>query len=671
MAYYTKDETSTLWDDFLQTYYWKQVLELDDVYPNVKSIYIDFDDIVDYNSEFAYDILEHPDYYIEIGKAVISEFLEGWKEVNIRLINLPSTYSFRKINEIENSDVGKMIRIDGIVRKISDARLIITKAAWKCEMCGGVTITPVMDGVLRKPEKCASCGRSRYKTDFKLELDQSTRINFRYLEMQDVPENMEGVSQPRKLEIHLYDDIALTQINPGDRLEVVGIVRAMPIGPKNTRSAQMVIYIEANSITKKNKDWTTIELSTDDEGEIKRLAESPNLIEKFKQAIAPSIYGMDIIKEALVLQMFGGVPKKLPNNGRKRGDIHILLVGDPGTAKSEILMQVANIAPRAIYTSGKGTSAAGLTAAAVKDKNNVWTLEAGALVIADNGMVCIDEIDKMNEQDRGAIHTAMEQQVVTVNKAGIHISLPARCSILAAANPSKGRFDTEYSLSSQIELDPALITRFDAIFKLVDIPSMDKDSALARHIIDIHLAGEKEEEKEDMIPEVDIELLRKYIVYAKRIKPIMSDDVKKFLQDVYVKMRSKYPETGVVSVTPRQLEAMIRFAEASARLRLSEVVTLDDAKRAVRIVQHYLKDTAYDTDSGIVDIDMLYGVGSRTRKVIDEIFEYLYSVESASRKEVHARFGDQFSGPEIEQAIDYLISTRKIREVGNKLIYAS
>lgn len=657
---YSREELRELWIDFFMRYYLEDIQYLHQAYPEKRSIVIDFEKLVDYNSDFAYDFLNNPEIHFDEVKYAVYDLLEDSIEINVRIANAPS-YAFRKVNDIQSEDIGKFIKIDGVVRKVSDARPIITVAVWECSDCGGKTYINTEDGTLKKPLNCAVCGKKRGKVSFKLMSNESKKINFKYIEVQDIPENV-GTSQPRKLEIHFYDDLALMKINPGDRLEISGIIRATPIGPRNMPSAQMQIYMVANYVVKKNKDWSTIELSESDKEEIIKLSKSPELINLFKQSIAPSIWGYDTIKEALVLQMFGGVPKRLPSGTRKRGDIHILIVGDPGTAKSEILMQVATIAPRAIYTSGKGTSAAGLTAAAIKDKNNIWTLEAGALVIADNGMVCIDEIDKMSNEDRGAIHTAMEQQIVAIDKAGIHITLPARCSILAAANPVHGRFDTTYSLSSQINLDPPLLTRFDAIFKLVDEPDTSKDNALAKHLIDVHHAGETEnvELNDRFKPSIDIELLRKYIVYAKQIKPIMTDEVRKFLQETYVKMRNSYNDTGVVSITPRQLEAMIRFAEASARLRLSNTVNLEDAKRAVKIVEYYLKDVAADTTEGIIDIDTLYGLSSRMRKIVDELHSYIYSIDSITIKELYSLFGDKYTSAEIDQALDYLQKQRKI-----------
>jgi len=670
---FTPDETKAIWEEFFSLHATELGLfTLADLYPDVRTVLIDFYDLVDFSSEFAEDILNHPEYYLKLGEVALKEYIEDYKDYHLRLKNVFLLHPIR-VNDITSRDIGKLIKIDGTIRKVADARPLITVAAWKCSDCGGVSMVPTEEGKLVKPLKCAVCGKSKWKVTFKLLPSESRKVDFKEIEVQDNPENLGGSQQPRMLSLHLLDDLATTEISPGDRVEVIGIVKAAPLGSKNNPSAQMGLYMEVVNIEKKNKDWSSIEISESDEEEIRALSRKDNLIDLFKQSVAPSIWGHDIIKEALVLQLFGGVPKVLPGGTRKRGDIHILLVGDPGTAKSEILLQISRIAPRAIYTTGKGTSAAGLTAAAVKDKDNVWVLEAGALVIADKGMACIDEIDKMSEEDRRAIHTAMEQQIVTVDKAGIHTTLPARCSILAAANPVSGRFDISTSLTAQINLDPALLTRFDAIFKIVDIPDEMRDTAIARHLIDVHYAGEKNEDdalQSQYTPVIDVELLRKYVVYAKQIRPKMSEEAKKFIEKTYVKMRNAYTETGTVSITPRQLEAMIRFAEASARLRLSEVVTLEDAERAARIVEYYLKDVASDLDSGIIDIDSLYGGGKRIKGLMDDIVELVDDYGGLSRTELIKHFSDKYNITEIDMAIEALKRLGRIR-IRRDTIYTS
>jgi replicative DNA helicase Mcm len=346
---------------------------------------------------------------------------------------------------------------------------------------------------------------------------------------------------------------------------------------------------------------------------------------------------MDTIKDALVLQLFGGVAKDTPGS-HSRGDIHILLIGDPGTGKSQLLRYISKIAPRGIFTSGKSASAAGLTATAVKDElDGRWTIEGGALVLADRGIACIDEIDKMREDDRVAIHEAMEQQSISFAKAGITATLMTRCSLLAAANPKEGRFTDDKSYPEQINLLPTLLSRFDLIFPIIDRPQEDKDYRLASQILDSHRAGEMRrnieenkdvdydlEEAEGIMrsePPIPVELMQKYIAYAKRnIYPVIIDDVKERLLNYYVNQRmagkakgDEEEEIERIALTPRQLEGLIRLSEASAKLRLSSIVEMEDCQRAIDLFSEYLERVARDK-TGRLDIDtIMSGVSARKR----------------------------------------------------------
>jgi len=375
-----------------------------------------------------------------------------------------------------------------------------------------------------------------------------------------------------------------------------------------------------------------VEITEEDEKKILEISRLPDIYERMRESIAPTIYGMETEKDALVLQLFGGVPKTMPDGTRIRGDIHVLLVGDPGTAKSQILSYISKLAPRSIYASGKATSAAGLTAAAVRDEfgEGHWTLEAGALVLADMGIACIDEIDKMSEQDRSALHQAMEQQEISVAKAGINATLKSRCAILAAANPKLGRFDEFIPIHEQINMPPALLSRFDLIFSLIDRPDRERDSELALHILKTHKAGEVREQRarvkesrytedeerkllERVTPTFDPEFLRKYIAYAKRnIFPVMDDEAIERIKDYYVSLRASSEES--IPFTPRQLEAFVRLAEASARVRLSDRVTIEDAERAINIIEKYLRRVGVDRETGRIDIDMIATGISRTQQ---------------------------------------------------------
>ncbi|HJK49241.1 MAG TPA: minichromosome maintenance protein MCM, partial [Methanocorpusculum sp.] len=301
-----------------------------------------------------------------------------------------------------------------------------------------------------------------------------------------------------------------------------------------------------------------------------------------------------------------------------------LLVGDPGIAKSQLLRYVIKLAPRGIYTSGKSASSAGLTAAAVKDDlgDGRWTLEAGALVLADKGIAAVDEMDKMQKDDRSSLHEAMEQQSISVAKAGINATLRTRCSLLGAANPKLGRFDEFTNISEQVNMPPSLLSRFDLIFIMKDKPDAVRDLNIANHILKSHMAGEKimhhkkhpipgaddeyfKRELAPVMPEIDAVLLRKYLAYAKRnCFPMLTDEAKDILVQYYQSLRGVAIDSDKpVPVTARQLEALVRLAEASARVRLSDEISVDDAKRVVKIVDTCLRQVAYDPATGQIDID--------------------------------------------------------------------
>jgi len=327
-----------------------------------------------------------------------------------------------------------------------------------------------------------------------------------------------------------------------------------------------------------------------------------------------------------------------------RGDMHILIVGDPGIGKSQILKYVSKLAPRGIYTSGKGTSGAGLTAAAVRDDLGGWSLEAGALVLGDKGNVCVDELDKMREEDRSAIHEALEQQTISIAKAGIMATLNSRCSVLAAANPKFGRFDRYKSIAEQIDLPSPILSRFDLIFVIEDKPNAERDHNLAGHILKIH-------QDRNIDYEIDPEFMRKYIAYARRnVEPQLSEDAVKTLQKFYVTMRSgAVDDDSPVPITARQLEALVRLSEASARIRLSDTVTKEDAERAIQLQEDCMKQVGYDPDTGKVDIDKVEGRTSKSeRDKINIIVELIREISaeyggSAPKQVLLSELGDKYN----------------------------
>ena len=623
---YSEEEIKALWNEFFSRgEYGIRLYEIRDRYPDEKSIYISFDDILKFNSIFAEDFLKHPDTYKDLGEDAIKEYLGEHIQIHLRVNKLPRDRR-REIRELRSVHLGQFISVEGIIRKVTEVRPKLYLAAFQCSDCGALTYMQQESIRILEPPKCANCGKSKPKIRFKLDLTKSSFVDTQRVEIQDNPENLRGGEQPQRLMAYLEDDIT-GLIVPGDRVVLNGVLRAKErriVG--NVKSTEFDIFLDVISVDKEKKELESIEITEEDEKKILEIAHSGRAIELLRKSIAPTIHGMDLIKEALVLQMFGGVTKKMRDGTRIRGDIHILLVGDPGTAKSQLLQYMGQLAPRGIYTSGKGSSAAGLTATAVRDETGRWTLEAGALVLADMGLAAIDEIDKMNPTDRDSIYQAMEQQIVVVTKAGIYATLMARCAILGAANPKFGRFNPNQGLVDQIDLPIPLLSRFDVIFKIIDVPDPERDEKLALKILETHLAGEKlalgEEEDivvEENTPPVDPELMRKYVAYAKRnVIPQLSDEAINIIKSKYLEIRKMYEENQRVAITPRQLEAMIRLAEASARARLDDVVRKEDAERAVRIVEYFLKESS--SEEGVIDADIIYsGISSTQRNLMEKV----------------------------------------------------
>ncbi len=573
------------------------------------SLIVDFEDLATFDRRLSETLLEKPEEYLkhadnaafsqlQIEDAEYAEKLADKTEtVTIRVVRLWEPTPLRKLG---SNNIGKLLMVEGIVVRSTPVRPMVIRAAFKCRRCGNITYLDQTGQFLRPPLKCRD-PNCEGKGPFDFIQEESTFIDSQDLRLQERPEDLPPGQLPRTLHVKLVGSEIVDVARPGDHVSIVGIIRAFAPTLRGVGKLRIfMLHVDANSIEVLGKEPETAIPSPEEEEKILALAKDPWVHRKIMSSIAPSIYGYDYIKEAIMYLLFGGVPKTLPDI-TIRGELNSLFIGDPGTAKSQLLQYVARVAPRGLYTSGRGTTAAGLTAAVIREKGGGMTLEAGALVLADKGIACIDEMDKMRPEDRVAIHEAMEQHTVSVAKGGIVATLNARTAILAAANPSLGRYEPHRTVAENISLPVTILSRFDLIFVLRDVPNKDMDSKMSEHILEIHRKGLSPVE-----PPISLELLRKYVSYAKGIKPVLTSDALDRLKDFYLAMRSvSEAEGSPVAITARQLESLVRIAEARARAALRKEVTIEDAEAAINIMKKSLEEVGIDLSSYKYDIDII------------------------------------------------------------------
>ncbi|MCC2509163.1 minichromosome maintenance protein MCM [Methanimicrococcus blatticola] len=650
--------------DFLKRYHQDDILELANSYPDKRSLTVNYDKLEVFDRDIARDLMEDPESVILSLEFALKDMdlptSKNMENAHVRVINIPNRIPIR---DLRSKHLSKFIAIEGMIRRATEVRPRITKAAFKCMRCDTITYVEQPGNKLDEPYSgCENenCGK---RGPFKLVIEQSEFIDSQKGQIQESPESLKGGSNPQSIEINFNDDLT-GQISPGDRVIVNGILRSVPRALREGKSTFYDLVLDANSIERLDQEYDELDITAEEEEQILELSRDPEVYDKIVASIAPTIYGNEHVKRALMYQLFSGVVKQFPDGTRTRGDIHVILVGDPGVAKSQLLRYIVKLSPRGVFASGKSASASGLTAAAVKDDmgDGRWTIEGGALVMADMGIAAVDEMDKMRDEDKSSLHEAMEQQTISIAKAGIIATLKSRCALLGAANPVYGRFNRYESLADQIDMPPALLSRFDLIFLLLDVPESQMDTKIAEHVLQTHYAGELMQHKNNIsssditqeyidsqmtnvIPEIDPDLLRKYVAYSRRnVYPIMDDDARMHLVDFYTSLRKQGEGKNTpIPVTARQLEALIRLAEASARVRLSNRVTMDDAIRTTDITMECLKNVGIDPTTGMLDASIINsGVSQSQRDKIGVVKDIIRTISErsqggvASRKEVQA-----------------------------------
>lgn len=699
-------DSNARWRTLLQEQFTREIQLIASKWPEQKVLVVKFTRIQAWDPNFAAALIEFPKPILRAGTETLRALCNegGWDATPmLRITELPQDCK-RSLREVGSLDIDHLISSEVVVTKVSEIKPRIYHARFRCAVCSHVNeVAQLNELELVEPVNCddlaGGCGRypgGKDGTRFELIQDNVSLVDNQWIEIQELPENVQGGAQPARARVLAEADLA-NQLQPGVRV----IVNLVPfIRTEKTRGGKTPmfnIYHSLISAEQENTPFNEIDISEEDQEKIVEISRRSDLLELMTNSIAPSIFGagkLQMVKRSLVMQLFGGVSRKYPDGTRARGDIHILIMGDPGVAKSQLLSYMSQISPRGKYASGGGISGAGLTAAAVRDAFNDgrFSLEAGILVLADSGLAAIDEFDKMNNEDRSKMHEAMEQQRIHISKGGINATMRTRCAVLAAANPRHGRFSQRASegmditpMFEEVDLPPALKSRFDIIWLLRDDIIKDRDMQIAEHILTNRSTGVSEiliEEGREIDPrlveeegavkkgyggedQLTIPMFQKYVAWAKRtVHPQLTEEAREMIVNFYLEKRLEGDqEANTVPITARDLEGLVRLAEANARMRLSQQAEVMDAKIALAMFNNWRYELMGD------EFDELAIVTGRSAKVrsaeqtaLDVIKDLADGVldadisESDILNEMARRGHDQYA---VEEALE------KLRNIGS------
>ena len=640
----------------------------DMVRANACSLEVDYVDLAHRLPQVAIWVADLPNDVLPIldetaRELALSEF-EGYEavatHVYVRIANIPLQESLR---DLRHFHINQLVRVDGVVTRRTGVFPQLDRVMFDCGRCGAVLGPFYQTG--DREIKINSCAACESKGPFNLNVRETVYRNYQKITLQESPGNVPAGRLPRSKEVLLLNDL-VDAVRPGEEVVVTGVYEH-GFDPSQNAKQGFPVYstnIVANHVAKKGEAYSGARLTDEDRNEIRALARDPRIYERIIKSIAPSIYGHENIKRAITLAMFGGQEKHTANSHRIRGDINVLLLGDPGTAKSQFLKYVQGCAHRAIYTTGKGASAVGLTAGVHKDPvTREWTLEGGALVLADRGLCLIDEFDKMNEQDRVSIHEAMEQQSISISKAGIVTQLQARCSVVAAANPVGGRYDSSKTFADNVELTDPILSRFDILCVIKDLVDPVNDEKLAEFVVGSHAASHPDGDLDgevstsavddpDVLPQ---DMLRKYITFAKQTcRPrLQSGDFEK-IASVYADLRQESSVMHGMPIAVRHLESMVRMSEARAAMHLREFVNDDDIDAAIKtMLESFISTQKLGTQKVLRNKFSRYIV---TRGDFNSLV--LFKLRECLRD---ARNVEQITG-QVEDSSNYRIPLRQLEE---------
>ena len=628
------------------------------------NLYLNCEDLYEDDSTMAlykFLVLEPETTLIFFDKAVMTfygemedrgrDFNLGLRDLRVVPYNLATT---RLLRELGVDSTVSMVQVEGIVIRMSNITPTLTEAKFRCSICRASQMVKQVGGRILEPQSCAKCNG---KWTSELVHDESIYLDRQTIKLQEIPESVPQGETPMSVIMVAHADM-VDQVRPGDRIKAVGILRAEPRRVQNSRLVVRTLYenfLDIVSYTRLNQrkqvnvgspgvdlgylgqeqlmeaeDMEQGVFSGEEVRKFKELADNPNVYSKLSDAIAPSIFECSDVKKGLLLQLFGAKEKKFEGlgRGRFRSEINVLLIGDPSTAKSQLLQFVNKISPRGIFTSGKSSSAVGLTAYVKRDPElNQPVLESGALVLSDRGICCIDEFDKMSENARSVLHEVMEQQTVSIAKAGIVCQLNARAAVLAAANPVFSKYQPGLTVVKNLNMPPSLLSRFDLIYLMLDPQMSSVDRQLSRHIISMYTRSGEKEKMREIDATIEPATLCAYISYARNnIHPKLTEPASQVIKESYQEMRRTGMQQKTISATTRQIESLIRLAEAHARMRLSDRVQVQDAEEAVRLM-HVATQRAATNKDGLIDFSRIQsGIDENVRNNIKILVEKMEPV---------------------------------------------